>query len=58
MKQIIFGGKIRDFYVRQRDRKKILNMWREIVPLYYHPEAKGGYFLKKNALKEMEEMIA
>ena len=37
----IFGGKIRDFYRRQRDRKKILNIWREIVPLYYHPDAKG-----------------
>ena len=56
-KQEIFGGKIRDFFRRHRDRKKIISMWKEIVPLYYHPEAKGGYFLKKNALTEIEEML-
>ena len=54
---ITAGKKIVDFYIRQRDRKKILNIWRSIVPLYYHPEAKGGYFLKKNAIKAIEDMF-
>ena len=46
-KKIIYAEKIQTFYRNQRDRKKILRIWKEIVPLYYHPEAKGGYFAKK-----------
>ena len=56
-KQEIFGGKIRDFYIRQRDRKKILSIWRQIVPLYYHPLQKGGYFAKKEIEKMLDETV-
>ena len=47
MKIEIFGSKMRDFYRRQRDRKKIENMLKVLTPLYYEPLNKGGYFAKK-----------
>ena len=48
MKIEIFGSKIRDFYRRQRDRKKIVSINRQLTPLYYDPCNKGGYFAKKD----------
>ncbi len=36
--------------------KKITNIIYQIIPLYYHPDAKGGYFDKKNMLDFFEKV--
>lgn len=46
-KNIIFGGKIYEFYKRQSQRKKIIHIRNQLIPIYYHPNNKGGYFAKK-----------
>jgi hypothetical protein len=35
------------FYKRQRLRKRLWRVVEQIIPIYYHPHAKGGYFAKK-----------
>ena len=47
-RNIIFGGKIWMFYRNQKLRKRILCIRNELIPIYYHPEMKGGYFAKKD----------
>ena len=55
--KILSVYKIIDFYKRQKLRKHILTIWKQIVPIYYHPRAKGGFFLKRNALIEIESIV-
>lgn len=43
-----------EFYKRQRQRKRLWNVMKQIIPLYYHPQARGGYF----ARKQLAECIA
>lgn len=52
-----FDDNIRRLIVLQRWFKKILQSKRltklipKLIPLYYHPECKGGYFHKKSILE-------
>ena len=52
MRKCICASRIQAFYRRQRDRKKIVEILRVTVPMYYHPQAKGGYFAKKALMGE------
>lgn len=36
-----------EFYKRQRLRKRLWKVMEQIIPIYYNPQAKGGYFSKK-----------
>jgi hypothetical protein len=40
---------------KRRLRIKLKNLIPRIIPIYYHPDAKGGYFDKKNMLQFFEE---
>jgi len=35
---------IRNYFMR----KKIIHINRQLIPIYYHPDMKGGYFSKKD----------
>jgi hypothetical protein len=43
--------RIQQFYKRQRTRRKLWRVLKEVIPLYYHPQAKGGYFARKALLE-------
>jgi ankyrin repeat protein len=43
--------RIQQFYKRQYTRRKLLRVLKEVIPLYYHPQAKGGYFARKALLE-------
>ena len=47
-KNMIYGEKILIFYKRQKMRKDILSIRNQLIPIYYHPEMKGGYNAKRN----------
>ena len=53
---IIFGEKIWSFYKRQKMRKQIINIRNQLIPIYYHPEMKGGYFEKKKLREFLDEI--
>lgn len=56
-KKIIYKEKIVNFYRRQKFRKRLLSIQRQLIPIYYHPDMKGGYFAKKELLKLVEELL-
>jgi hypothetical protein len=41
------GTKILECYRRQKNRKKIIGMLKVLIPIYYDPRLKGGFFAKK-----------
>jgi hypothetical protein len=43
--------RIQQFYRRQRTRRKLWRVLKEVIPLYYHPQAKGGYFARRALLE-------
>jgi hypothetical protein len=43
--------RIQQFYKRQRTRRKLWRVLKEVIPLYYHPQSKGGYFARKALLE-------
>ncbi len=47
-KCLIFGDKIYKFYLNQKRRKRLNNMLKTLIPMYYAPEMKGGFFAKKS----------
>ena len=44
----IFGIKILKFWRNQRKRKRLIRIRNILIPIYYSPSMKGGYFAKKN----------
>ncbi len=48
--QIILLERIQKWFKRISLRKRLVGMIPQILQLYYHPEAKGGYFHKKNMM--------
>lgn len=55
-KNIIFGGKILNWYKRQKTRKRILKIKNQLIPIYYHPEMKGGYFSKQKIQRMIDSI--
>jgi ankyrin repeat protein len=47
MWKTICDTKIQQFYKRQKLRKRLWKVLEQIIPLYYAPNAKGGFFAKK-----------
>jgi ABC-type phosphate/phosphonate transport system substrate-binding protein len=43
--------RIQQFYKRPHTRRKLWKVLKEVIPLYYHPQAKGGYFARKALLE-------
>jgi ankyrin repeat protein len=43
--------RIKQFYKRQYTRRRLWRVMKDIMPIYYHPKAKGGYFARKAILE-------
>lgn len=52
----IFGVKIYKFYKMQKTRKHLNKIIQMIIPIYFAPEMKGGYFAKKS-INNMLDML-
>lgn len=55
-KRLIFGPRIWEFYKRQKQRKRLISIRNQLVPIYYHPQMKGGYFAKKDLMNMIDEI--
>ena len=48
--------KIRGWFKNRLTGKKMLKLIPQLMPLYYHPESKGGYLHKKHMLQYLQRM--
>ena len=47
---------LQNWIKRMLQRKKLIKLIPQLIPLYYHPDAKGGYFDKKRLFEFIESI--
>ena len=55
-KKIIFGLKILNFWRKYKKRRRLIRIRNMLIPIYYSPNMKGGYFARKDLEKFVDRL--